>query len=45
MQGLTPEQILQYQAIPDTDHIISAQHILAGQHMHLQQGNVDDGQQ
>ena len=46
MQGLTPDQILQqYQAIPDQDHVLSAQHLLAGQHMHLQQGNVDDGQQ
>ena len=46
LQGLTPEQILaQYQAIPDQDHGLSAQHILAGQHMHMQQGDVDGQQQ
>ena len=45
-QGLTPgEMTAQYQAIPDEDHGLSAQYILAGQHMHMQQGSGDGQQQ
>ena len=44
-QALTAEQILaQYGTLPDQHHELSAQHVLASQHMHMQQGN-NTGQQ
>ena len=44
-QALTAEQILaQYGTLPDQHHDVSAQHVLASQHMHMQQGN-NTGQQ
>lgn len=45
LQGLTAEQVLaQYHTMPDQDNSLNAQHILAGQHMHMQPG-TGDGQQ
>ncbi|CAK0783706.1 hypothetical protein CVIRNUC_006905 [Coccomyxa viridis] len=44
-QALTAEQILaQYGTLPDQHHDLSAQHVLASQHMHMQQGS-NTGQQ
>lgn len=40
------EQVLaQYGAMPDQDHDLTAQHLLAGQHMHMQPGAEDVQQQ